>query len=223
MTTAIQVRVPFLSGGAFPFGTVVDHWIFTYTSGPTALSPVTIPAGQQYVTYPVAAAGSYTVSGQAFDSGGTPIGAPIAVSFSSPSIATTPALVPVSLYFVGMPGGPGSGSVTGRLLFQNIGSLTPGQIIDHAVISLSGPSNVNATVTTPWPSTFTIPSGMVNGNYNWTIQTYDSTSTAYGPPMNNTAGGIGYFDEALTTPPIMLARSPGVVIQGANLANSPGL
>jgi hypothetical protein len=81
-----QVRVPFRSGGSFPAGTVIDHWIFSYVSGPTVLTAVTVPATQFYLGYndQNLTNGTYVISAQAYNPSNLPVGAPINVTFTIP-------------------------------------------------------------------------------------------------------------------------------------------
>lgn len=200
---ALALRLTALNGGSFPYGTTPDHYIVSYVSGATSLPSITLYGLSETVIWPlVAAPGPYSVSIQAYDASSSTLGSPVVVPFTVPAVPA-PAIIPVALRFVGS---VGANSLVCQILFQPLGSLAIGQTIDHAVISLTGPSTATQTITFAgmWPQTVTFSSGIVNGNYSYSIQTYDSTSTAFGPAMISGPGGISYYDDTLTSVPIKL-------------------
>lgn len=222
--STFQLRIPFRSGGSFPFGTVIDHWVVTYVSGPTVFSTQTIPAGEQYVNYQGILPGAYVLQFQAQDASNTPIGGAINLPVNIPdNIGTAAANIPVRARFVGNPGGLGSGQATMQVLYQSLGMLAPGQAIDHSVITLSGPSTSIAIV--PAGATTANFTGLANGNYSYAIQAYDNNGIPFGPQMSSDPGGICYFDEALTTQFLPIASSPLTIVpqpgQGSNIGPGP--
>ncbi len=214
-----QVRIPFRSGGAFPAGTVIDHWEFFYFSGPTTLPTVTMAAGAQYLEYDNVVQGAYVVTAQAYDATGGTIGTVFTINFQAgPPALGLFAYVPTALKFVGNPGGLGSGQVTAQLLPQILG-LTAGTGYDHTTITLTGPSVTSATVSAgALTAQFT---GLANGNYNYSIQNFDSFGTLIVPISASPPGGIAYFDEALATTPLMIPNSPAIAIQSSSSGSIP--
>jgi hypothetical protein len=212
---AFQARIPFLSGGSFPYGTSIDHWTFTYVSGPTSLAATTIPATQFYVNYANATAGAYQVSGQAFDISSNPIGSPITVNFTVPDpIGNPPVSLATRAYLVG---GTGANTFTLRFIYQSLGQFTAR--LDHTVITWSGPSSGSTNIAAG-ATTYTI-TGASNGDYNITMQGQDVSNNNLGPAMTNR---VYYYDDTQTTPGQLIPKTPGVVILSpANTVGTPGL
>lgn len=221
---AFQLRVETRTGAStYAFGSSIDHWTYTYTSGPTSLATQTAGANEQYLNYAAATPGSYVVSAQPFDGNSNPLGAPFAIAFTVPNPFPNPvASIPVSVRFVGNPGGAGSGQATCQVLYQNLGALAPGIALDHSVITLTGPSTSIATIAYgARTANFT---GLANGLYSFSIQTFDSISTAFGPAMTNGSSGIQYFDSALVSAALIVPTGKAITLSTpATFVGQPGL
>jgi hypothetical protein len=216
---AFQLRVNFRSGvQTLPYGTAIDHWVFTYVSGPTALATTQVPATEQYVNYTNAAAGVYQVSAQAFDASSNPLGTAIAVNFTVPDpIGLAPSQLPVKAYIVGA---NGANTFTLRFLTQNLTGT--GQVLDHTVVTLTGPVNTSLNLAAGQQTlTFGPAPSMLNGDYSYSLQAIDINAANIGPPMT---GRLYYFDDTQTTPSPLMPTTPGIVITNPGYPTSaPGL
>lgn len=213
---AFQLRIPFRSGGqTLPYGTAIDHWTFTYVSGPTSLPATTIPAVEQYVNYVSAVAGSYTVSGQAYDANSNVLGIPILVNFVLlDPIGGAPTSIPVTAKIVGA---TGANSFTLRFVPQSLGST--GQVLASTTVTLTGP--VNTALTLPAGQQTLTFTGMTNGDYSYSLQSTDINALPIGPPMT---GRLYYFDDTQTSPSPLAPTTPAITITNPGYATSvPGL
>jgi hypothetical protein len=207
VAAGFQVRVNFQTGATtFANGTAIDHWVFTYVSGPTSLPSVTIPAGQQYLNYTAATAGAYQLSGQAQDKNNNVLGSPVLVNFTLVEPQSgAPTFIPVRCKIVGT---TGANAFTLRFDGQNLG--TAGQVLDHTVVTLTGPVNTSLNLPAGQQTlTFGPAPSMLNGDYSVSLQSVDASSTNIGPPMT---GRLYYFDSTQVTQALPVPTTPGIVI-----------
>ena len=215
---AFSVRVPYLSSGAFTYGQVIDHWVFTYVSGPTALATKTVPATQYFIQYgnPANLPGAYTLSAQAFDASNTPVGSPIFNSFTvNDPVGSPPVSLAVRAYAVGA---AGPNTFTLRFIYQSLGQFST--ILDHTILTWSGPTSGSMTIAAG-AQTATI-TGALNGLYTLSMQGQDASNANLGPAMTNQ---VFYYDDTQTTPSLLQpqANSPGVTTTFPGTLSGPGL
>lgn len=212
---AFQLRVNYLSSGAFPFGQVIDHWVFTYVSGPTSLPVVTIPATYQYLQYATSAPGSYVVSAQAFDASNAAVGSPINVAFVVlDPIGSAPQPLPTKVYCTAS---TGSTNFTLVFLTQSLGQFN-GVRLHHTNVILTGPTNVTQVLAAGQLSM--VFTGMAIGLYSYTLQSQDVSNNNLGPPMT---GQFFYYDDTQTTPAKLQPVTPGITIDTTYSGAQPGL
>jgi len=220
---AFQLRINFQTGSTtVPFGTVIDHWVLSPSSGPATLPSGTVAATQQYVTYTRTNTfpfgppppGTYVVSAQAYDASNNLIGNPIPVSFTVPDpIGLAPTTIPVTAKIVGA---AGANTFVLRFVAQSLGNT--GQTLDHTVVTLTGP--VNTSQNLPAGQQTLTFSGMINGDYSCSLQSVDILGANIGPPMT---GRLYYFDDTQVPIAPLVATTPAIALTIPYTNAQPGL
>ena len=204
MNQSFTLQIRFTNQGSWVEGAEsVDHIIVGIT-GPSNPPNQTVGANEQYVTFgPGMLPGTYTYNIQAYDASNNPLGTAATGTVNyQPSPLVTLA-IPTKLV---LQGSSGSGYFTMRALYQNLGGLAAGEAVGSIQATLSGPLAQVVTMS-PGQTTVVFGPGAIFGQYSYSLQAYDLSSVAIGPPAN------GYFwYNPLANSPLLLQQSAAIKV-----------
>lgn len=76
-------------------------------------------------------------------------------------------------------------TVIGQVFYQSLGSFPLGTVVDHIVLTLTGPTALTVTMS-PHEEFVLLGPGMIFGQYSYAMQAYGSSDSSepLGPPCN---------------------------------------